>query len=232
MGDEQSSPAESIADYFGLSNMPADGADLSKVEKFAAAIDSANYLNNEMAGCARYASGRELLAAGLAASGAVPGGLVLEFGVARAVTINFIANRTQATVYGFDSFKGLPEDWRVDFKKGAFRRSDLPDVNPNVELVVGWFDETLPEFVLSHPGPVSFLHVDCDLYSSTKTVLDHLEPRILPGAVIVFDEYFNYVGWRAHEWKAFREFIARSGRTYRYFGAAPTHQQVGVVITG
>ena len=31
--------------------------------------------------------------------------------------------------------------------------------------------------------------------------------------MIVFDEYFNYPGWRGHEFKAFQEFVAETGRT-------------------
>ena len=50
------------------------------------------------------------------------------------------------------------------------------------------------------------MHVDCDLYSSTKTVLDALAGRIRAGTVIVFDEYHNFPGWREHEHKAFMEF--------------------------
>jgi hypothetical protein len=82
----------------------------------------------------------------------------------------------------------------------------------------------------ANPSPVSFLHIDCDLYSSTKTVLHYLGNRIRSGTVIVFDEYFNYVGWRNHEYKAFAEFIAASGLSYRYIGVVPSYQQVGVVI--
>lgn len=40
------------------------------------------------------------------------------------------------------------------------------------ELVVDWFDDTLPGFLSEHPGPVSFLHVDSDLHSSATTVFD------------------------------------------------------------
>ena len=221
--------ANAIANVLGLASMAHDGANLTKVEKLAAAIDSANYLNTQMAGCRRYDDPLSVLTAGLQArSGS--NGLILEFGVYSGRTINHIASLSAEKIYGFDSFEGLPEDWRPDFRQGAFKRTDLPPVAPNVELVVGWFDKTLPGFLSEHPGPVSFLHVDCDLYSSTKTVFHFLSDRIVPGTVIVFDEYFNYIGWRNHEFKAFAEFIAASGLNYRYIGAVPSHQQVAVVI--
>ncbi len=74
------------------------------------------------------------------------------------------------------------------------------------------------------------MHVDCDIYSSTKTIFDLLASRIVAGTVIVFDEYFNYPGWRHHEYKAFQEFCATSGHSYRYLGYAGEKGHVAVVI--
>lgn len=218
-----------MAAFSRFGAMPTDGGNLPALERLAAAIDSANYLNSSMAGCVRYDHSYALLTAGMLAR-SIPNGLILEFGVYSGRTVSHIASFDAGKVFGFDSFEGLPEDWRDDFRKGAFKRTDLPSVAANVELVVGWFKDTLPVFLADHPGPVSFLHVDCDLYLSTQSIFQHLNDRIGPGTVIVFDEYFNYVGWRNHEFKAFAEFIAATGLSYRYFGAVPTHQQVGVVI--
>ena len=60
--------------------------------------------------------------------------------------------------------------------------------------------------------------MDCDLYSSTRTILEGLASQIVAGTVIQFDEYFNYPGWREHEFKAFHEFIAERGLSYEYLG--------------
>lgn len=77
-----------------------------------------------------------------------PNTLWLEFGVASGKTINYISQFTKDKVYGFDSFEGLPEKWRDGFDKGAFSRNgNLPQVNNNVELIKGWFNETLPDFI-------------------------------------------------------------------------------------
>jgi predicted O-methyltransferase YrrM len=219
----------SFSKFFGFNHMPNDGADLTKVERLAAAIDSSNYLNGFMSDCKRYANSEELLAAGMQAR-SVPDGLILEFGVYSGRSVNYLATLQSGRVFGFDSFEGLPEDWRPDTLKSAFKVDKLPAVADNVELVVGWFEDTLPGFLEAHPGPVTFLHVDCDLYSSTRTVFHYLRDRIVPGTVIIFDEYFNYIGWRNHEYKAFAEFVTECGLKYRYIGAVPTHQQVGVVI--
>ncbi|MCU4159632.1 class I SAM-dependent methyltransferase [Acidiphilium sp. AL] len=159
-------------------------------------------------------------------------GLVLEFGVEKGLSIACLGNATKRTVHGFDSFEGLPEDWVGTAEtRGAFnRRGALPKVPANVRLHVGWFDATLPAFLAETTEPVSLLHIDCDIYSATATIFSLLAPRIVPGTVIVFDEYFNYPGWRQHEYKAFQEFCASSGRRYRYLGYAGEKGHVAVVI--
>lgn len=157
-------------------------------------------------------------------------GLICEFGVYSGLTVNYIAAKTDDTVHGFDSFEGLPEDWREDFPKGKFALDTLPYVLENVQLHKGWFDDTLPEFLNDHQQPMSFIHIDCDLYSSTKTVLNLCKDRILPKTVIVFDEYFNYPDWENGEHKAFQEFVQENNLKYRYLCYNSQHEQVAVVI--
>ncbi len=216
-----------IRKMFGLGGFPCDGANLDAVAPLAAAIDSAIFVSQNMTGAAKFVDGGALLDEAMRRRRVE--GLILEFGVFSGRTINRLAAQTDQTIFGFDSFEGLPEDWRPDVGKGSFR-AGLPPVASNVELVVGWFDRTLPDFLVRHEGPASLIHVDCDLYSSTRTVFDSLRDRIAPGAILVFDEFFNYVGWRNHEYRAFTEFIEESGLTFEYFGYVPSHQQVAVQI--
>ena len=79
----------------------------------------------------------------------------------------------------------------------------------NVVLHKGWFDETVPDFAETHKEAIAFMHVDSDIYSSAKTIFTHLGDRIVPGTVIQFDEYFNYPGWKNHEYKGFQELNLR-----------------------
>lgn len=159
------------------------------------------------------------------------GGLALEFGVWSGSTLRVIADaRGGHDVYGFDSFDGLPEDWRTGFPAGTFPVDGLPDV-PGAELVVGLFADTLPGFLAEHDGPVDFVHVDCDLYSATVTVLDHVAPRLRDGAIIVFDEYFNYPGWERHEHRAWMEHVERTGVAFTYEGYAADNEQVVVRVS-
>lgn len=159
-------------------------------------------------------------------------GLFCEFGVHAGSSLNFFAEkRPEVTWHGFDSFEGLPEDWTgADLPKGTFalRGERLPVVRGNVELHKGWFDLTLPEFAARNAGQISFMHIDCDLYSSTKTVFDVLGERIKAGTVIVFDEFFNYPGWREHEYRAFMEFCA--ARRVKYSFIAFNFARAAVLI--
>jgi hypothetical protein len=158
-------------------------------------------------------------------------GIAMEFGVFTGKTINYIARKLpNIDVFGFDSFEGLPEFWRDGFDKGFFNTA-LPAVEKNVTLVKGWFDQTLPEFERKDSRKIAYLHVDCDLYSSTQTVFACLGHRLVAGSVIVFDEYFNYPGWQEGEFKAFKEFLAATGKEYRYLTYNRCHEQVAVLIT-
>jgi hypothetical protein len=158
-------------------------------------------------------------------------GLYCEFGVYRGGTINHVARQIKSKIYGFDSFQGLPEAWRDALPASTFTlKANLPKVENNVELIAGWFDATLPGFVEKHPGPLMFLHVDCDLYSSTKTIFKFLGNRLGSGSVIVFDEYFNYPGWQQHEHLAFEEFIKETGHRFEYLAYNRYSNQVAVQL--
>jgi predicted O-methyltransferase YrrM len=158
------------------------------------------------------------------------GGLALEFGVFRGRSLEVIAEgRGRRDVYGFDSFQGLPEDFRPHVRAGAFATTALPEVD-GAELVVGWFQDTLPGFLADHPGPVSLLHVDGDLYSSAVTVLEHVGPRLVPGAVVVFDEFFNFPGWEQHEFRAWQEHLERTGARVAYEAYTSNDEQVVVRV--
>ena len=156
-------------------------------------------------------------------------GLVCEFGVFSGRSINRIAAMLpQSTVWGFDSFEGLREDWRDRYPKGTFEVRKPPTVRRNVHLVKGRFSETFPSFLQQHRAGAAFLHVDCDLYSSTRTVLEAFKRRIRPGTVIVFDEFFNYPGWKEGEYKAFMEFVEETGWRFEFLGYCRYGEQVAV----
>tara|TARA_B100000214_G_scaffold370730_1_gene345857 strand:+ start:8542 stop:9273 length:732 start_codon:yes stop_codon:yes gene_type:complete len=154
-------------------------------------------------------------------------GLWLEFGVCTGATIghlsrNMVSLKKSKTMYGFDSFQGLPEDWHADrarsFKKGE-TFGTTPGVVPSVEnceMVVGLFEDTLPRFVKKNKKPISLIHIDCDLYSSTKTIFTHLEEFFVPGTIIMFDELINFKTFAEHEYRALKEFIRKTGFSFEF----------------
>jgi len=156
-------------------------------------------------------------------------GLYLEFGVGRGKSMRWIAPRVKGVVHGFDSFDGIQEHWNGN-PIGAFAQKRMPKVPENVEFHVGYFDATLPVFLKEHDGAVAFLHVDCDLYSSTVTIFEALGERLQPGAIVLFDEYYNFHRWQQHEFRAFQEFVEKSGVKYEYIAFSVTGQQVAVKI--
>lgn len=142
----------------------------------------------------------------------------LEFGVFTGKTINMISKNCN-NVYGFDSFEGLPEDWDGVCKKERFEVSNLPNVNHNVTLIKGWFDKTLETFLSSNPNiDIDLIHIDCDLYSSTKQVFDILLKynKLKKGVVIVFDELINYNKFYEGEIKALYEIVKNNNIKFEY----------------
>lgn len=201
--------------------------DVQEAANFLAVLESAQYFCDRMERAKICGGDLELLS--YASTAAKLDGLVLEFGVASGRTLNHLAG-LHGMVHGFDVFSGLPEAWRTGYEAGAFGRTGLPEVSANAHLHGGLFADTLPLFLAHNADEIRFVHIDCDLYSSTKDVLQLLAPRLHPGAVIVFDEYFNYPGWRHHEFRAFQEFVVAESRGYRYIGVVPSHQQVAVIL--
>ena len=170
-----------------------------------------------------------------------PNTLWLEFGVAHGGTINYVSQFTSEPVYGFDSFEGLPEKWRDGFDKGAFSQGGvMPTVNKNVQLIKGWFSDTLPEFLKVHASKeIGFIHLDADLYSSTKYVLDCVKNQLAANCVLVFDELVNYPGFDGPtgELKAFYEFVTENDIEFEWIGmngcigmSGSQHEKVGLKI--
>lgn len=75
-----------------------------------------------------------------------------------------------------------------------------------VHYHVGWFQDTLPEEAAA-VGPIAVLRLDGDWYASTKVCLEHLYDQVVPGGVVIIDDYATYDGCR----KAVDEFIALRG---------------------
>lgn len=157
-------------------------------------------------------------------------GLVLEFGVYNGKSIRNIASLTKSTIHGFDSFIGIPENWNDEPGGSYSANGNLPEVPSNVTLHEGWFEETIPKFKNENIGPIRFINIDCDLYSSTKTIFDLLGSQIIAGTVIVFDEYIGYKSWKNDEFKAFQEAVITYGWQYEILTFSFATKQVALKI--
>lgn len=154
------------------------------------------------------------------------GGNILDLGVYKGgSTRNLARIFPDRIIHGFDSFEGLPEDWS-HARKGSFGdvKGILPNMPANVRLYKGWFDDTLPVWAKEHGDEtISLLRVDCNIYSSTKTIFRELGNLLRPGSWICFDELIGYYGWQDHEYKAFMEFVDETGYRYEYISYGLTY---------
>lgn len=153
-------------------------------------------------------------------------GLVLEFGVAGGSSLQIIASHTTKICYGFDSFMGLPEA-SDGWKKGEFNlNGQVPTFTQNnIRIIAGLIQDTLQPFLNCHPEKVSFVHIDTDIYSSAKYILDTLydNGKFQTGTIILFDELLNcednsYKDYIHNEYKAFIEFGERTNIQIGFFG--------------
>lgn len=130
----------------------------------------------------------------------------LEFGVFKGDSVNFFSKYVN-TIYGFDSFEGLREDWvGHTVPKGTCNlNKKLPELNKNVVPIAGWVQDTLVPFLDKHKPEINFVHLDMDTYESTKFVLTKIKPYLAKNSIIAFDELYNYPGWEVGEYKALKE---------------------------
>ena len=130
----------------------------------------------------------------------------LEFGVFKGNSSNFFSKFVHK-LYCFDSFVGLKEDWGgTDTPKGHFNLDKkIPKLNSNIEPIVGWVEDTLDDFLKKHNPKINFVHMDMDTYSPTKFTLEKIKPYLVENSIIVFDELYNYLGWKNGEFRALKE---------------------------
>jgi len=192
---------------------------------------SADYAEKNMPGVIVFTSSQKKDMWNYAISKLKMNGLLAEFGVFEGDSINYLSKLVYPkTIFGFDSFYGLEEDYSLDYGKGGFNKDGkLPEVNNNVSLIKGSFSKTLQPWLDKNSGVFSFINIDCDTYEATSTILNLIGPeRIVSGTMILFDEYFGFHGWEDHEFKAWQEYCNKNSVKYRY--VAICHMQALVEI--
>tara|TARA_Y100001937_G_C7048720_1_gene298061 strand:- start:164 stop:928 length:765 start_codon:yes stop_codon:yes gene_type:complete len=165
-------------------------------------------------------------------------GMFIEMGVFKGQTIKLMNKfkkelfpNAKESFYGFDSFEGLPEDWKPGSPKGKFKTNKIPKIE-GCKMVVGWFEDTLPTFVVNNKNKkIALLHIDCDLYSSTKTTLKYLDEFITEGTVILLDEIIGSKDHLEHEYKAFKEYLDENNIEIEWLAYIANAAQAACKIT-
>ena len=135
--------------------------------------------------------------------------LFLEFGVMQGHSMvdfrsAYMSNDINAEFYGFDSFEGLPEeklDKNTPWPTGKF--SCNGEIHQNIQvmhdvnIVKGWFSDTLTDSLLENFGnkKIGIVHVDCDIYTATVEVLEYIiqNDLLCDGSIIVYDDWGAYL---------------------------------------
>ena len=164
-----------------------------------------------------------------------PSGTMLEFGTNNGGSLHYFASRLPATMklVGFDCFEGIPEAWDT-LPAGAIKGYGLPlelwsddpglkkrviadfqrtgrfpaPPQPNVRIEPGLFSEALTRYLKDGwPTDLRLVHMDADIYISTRPVLDTLCGPLRHRYLILFDEFYSV----NHEFRAWREFTTLFG---------------------
>lgn len=163
------------------------------------------------------------------------GGWVCEFGVAsgRSMRMTQEIVPLDVAIHGFDSFEGIPIAWGNEPKGSYSTGGVIPNLEGQIYFHKGLFGETIPVFLKEAPkdGFLAYANIDCDLYTSTLDILEGMHGRIVPGTILVFDEYLCHPTWRQDEFRAWRECCKRFGWEYEYLGFSLSTKQAVVRVT-
>ena len=132
-------------------------------------------------------------------------------------------NMNNCEFFAFDSFKGLPETTESEdgfFKTGDFSTSKKNFINilkkktglkiDDCNIVEGFYSSSLTADIQSKMPKIGLLHVDVDLYSSTKDLLKFVKPLLVNGSLILFDDWYCFtpnIKSSSGEQKAVKEFL-------------------------
>jgi hypothetical protein len=158
-------------------------------------------------------------------------GAYLEFGVWTGESINFLSKfLPKNSIYGFDSFEGLREDWKgYHLTSGTFNlNKKVPKLQKNIIPIVGWIQDTLPSFLSEKKPKINFIHIDTDTYETAKFILENTKKYLCKNSIIVFDELYNFPGWDVGEYKALTETFAAN--EYKFIGFALKGEQAVIQI--
>ena len=157
----------------------------------------------------------------------------LEFGVFQGDSMRCwvsLNRHKDSRFFGFDSFEGLPEDWRTEQGRSHFDVGGaVPRMgDPRVRFVKGWFADTIPSFARDFSAKNRLvLHLDADLYGSTMIPLVHFGPFMSAGTLLLFDEFYD----RNHEFQAWMDWLRIRKRKFRIVAETGNYGRICVELT-
>lgn len=142
-------------------------------------------------------------------------GDIVECGIGRSRSLIILASllvnsSKQRSLYAFDSFEGFPEPTKEDYshrnpKKGEWssspsgkytyneefcltvlKEAEIPLDKISLKITKGFFADSLPQAKINK---IALLNIDGDLYSSYKDCLTYLYDKVVPGGIILFDDF-------------------------------------------
>lgn len=147
-------------------------------------------------------------------------GAVVECGVFKGVSLirfatfrHVLETQESRKIIGFDAFgdfpsDGLSRDDDIDFAATHDEQSGGPGISPeelgkllaakgfgNFELVRGNVLETVEPYFANHDyEKIALLHLDMDVHAPTAVTLEKLWDRVVPGGIVMIDDYGTVSG--------------------------------------
>ena len=145
-------------------------------------------------------------------------GDILEFGVYKGSSImrlfafrELLETSLSRKIIGFDVFGKFPSQLNLDSDIEFVRKFENQGGNgiskkdleihiqssgyDNFELVKGDINKTLPEWLTANPQKrFSLIHIDVDVYEPTMTILKHTYDKLVPGGVLMLDDWGTVEG--------------------------------------
>ena len=170
-------------------------------------------------------------------------GAIIECGVFKGASLSrfamlrtLIGTAEAREIVGFDTFERFPETEFADdiparaaFIAAAgedcvsvddlFSLLETRGLDAGVRLIPGDITKTVPTFVEQNPAlRVALLNIDTDIYEPAVTALQYLYERVVPGGVVILDDYGVFPG----ETLAAEEFLKNRNLQIQRFPWAPT----------
>ena len=89
-------------------------------------------------------------------------------------------------------------------------------------------DTRYTSFFIEEKNPKLTVHMDVDTYETTKFVLERIKPHLIKGAIILFDELYNFEGWDVGEYKALTEVFDE--KDYKFISFSTDTSQATIKI--